>query len=183
MPECAHCGREVMKLLNHPFTDEDVCLKCMTRSGFFSREISDDAVPKKDDRRSTIRIPVSIMMEFGIFNSEKEALITYPALSVNLSTAGICFAWEHCRQCAGYSEDRVHSDCMLYPYYIKNKDARELLLTFNLTKDYTMQIPCFLVYVIKEKEMDIEYVGACFAKVSQEERHILETIIHKYGKM
>jgi len=172
-----------MKLLKHPFTDEDVCLKCMTVSGFFSREISQDALPERRERRGNIRIPVSIMMEFDIPSSKKGAVVTNPALSVNLSTAGICFAWEHCAACAGYTEGSVHPDCMFYPYYIHNDSAKELGLTFNLTQDYSMEIPCRIVYTIQEKEMDIEYVGACFSKVSEEERLMLEIIIHKYGKL
>jgi len=183
MPECAHCGREVMKLLVHPFTNEYVCLKCMTRSGFFSREVQADALPGREERRSAVRIPVSVNMEFEVFDSAKNADVTYPALSVNLSTAGICFAWEHCSPCLGYEEGKVHEKCLFHPYYINNEEARELKLSFNLTVDYTMHIPCFVVYTIKEREMDVEYVGACFSRVTNEQRRILELIIHKYGRL
>ena len=183
MPVCAHCGREVMKLLQHAFTNEMVCLKCMTKSGFFSREIGDQIIPAREERRSNVRIPVSIVMSFEMFDSEESSKVTYPALSVNLSTAGICFAWEHCNQCLGYEEGDVHEKCMFYPYYHMNENAKELDLTFSLTPECVMQLPCNIVYTVQEKEMDIEYVGACFTEVNAEEKRILEVIVHKYGRL
>jgi hypothetical protein len=64
-----------------------------------------------------------------------------------------------------------------------NENAKELDLTFSLTPECLMQLPCNIVYTIQEKEMDIEYVGACFTEVNDEERRILEVIVHKYGRL
>jgi hypothetical protein len=176
MPNCDHCERDVIKLLEHPFTHEGVCLKCMTRSGFFSRLTDEDTDVIPRERRSNVRVPVTIEMAFDILD------ISYAAYTVNMALAGICFAWEHCQQCAGYDEGAIDDNCIFAPFYIHGDSPKELMLKFAISETYTMEIPTQIVYTIKEPSMDVEYVGAKFLEVSEKDNLLLEVVIAKFGQ-
>lgn len=186
MPECEHCHRDVKKLLAHPFKGEKVCLKCMTRTGFFTKEYSHEIEIYANEKRANIRVPISISMSFGVFDVEKKTEINYPAFSVDLTTEGICFAWEHCKFCLGYEESAVHPKCFFYPYSMyayKVEEERDLTLNLTITDEYVLEIPCRVVYTLKESEMDVEYVGVKFSEISQEKKIIIDMLIHKYGRL
>mgnify|MGYP001582054559 CR=1 FL=1 len=64
-----------------------------------------------------------------------------------------------------------------------NPVRKPLVLNFNLTRDFVMQLPCFVAYAVKEADQAIEYVGGKFSEVSPEEKRVLEIIIYKYGNV
>jgi c-di-GMP-binding flagellar brake protein YcgR len=180
VPLCDKCGREVKKLTEHVQTKEKLCLKCITKSGFFcpAEELPSDL---NDDRRGSIRIPITIAMSFALFDEDKYTEIKYPAFTVDISTAGICFAWDSCTVCRGYIPNSVDEQCIFYPYYIKNEKRRDLKLEFKITKSYIMGIEACSVYTLKEDELGLEYIGAQFTNVTPKQRRMLEKIIIKYG--
>lgn len=180
MPICDKCGKEVKKLTEHLKTKEKLCLKCITKSGFFQPE-EDITVEGGEDRRGSIRIPITIAMSFALFQDDKFTEIKYPAFTVDISTAGICFAWNSCNVCRGYTANSVHEDCIFYPYFIDNSEKRTLTLEFKITKSYIMCVEAYTVYTLKEESLGLEYIGAQFAEVTGKQRRMLEKIILKYG--
>jgi len=181
VPICEKCGKEVKKLTEHVKTKQKLCLKCITQSGFFKPEEEDIAVDSGEDRRGSIRIPITIAMSFALSQDDKFTEIKYPAFTLDISTAGICFAWNSCNICRGYIANSVHEECVFYPYFIKNEDRRPLTLEFKITKSYIMAIEAFTVYTLKEESLGLEYIGAQFANITGKQRRMLEKIILKYG--
>jgi hypothetical protein len=180
VPICEKCGKEVKKLTEHLKTKEKLCLKCITKSGFFQPE-EEITVEGGEDRRGSIRIPITIAMSFALFQDDKLTEIKYPAFTVDISTAGICFAWNSCNICQGYTPNGVHEKCIFYPYFIQNEARRILKLEFKITKSYIMSIEAFSVYTLKEESLGLEYIGAQFTDVTTKQRRMLEKIILKYG--
>jgi hypothetical protein len=176
---CEKCGREVRKLTEHAKTKEKLCLKCITKSGFFVP--ADDEIEVKDERRGSIRVPITITMGFSLFENDQLTEIKYPAFSVDISTSGICFAWDACSLCRGYLENGVHELCVFYPYAIKSESRRELKLEFKITQTFNMSIDAYVIYTLKEEKLGLEYIGAQFTNLTSQQNHMLEKIIIKFG--
>ena len=181
MPTCERCNREVRKLTEHAVSKEKICLKCMTQSGLFVAQQEDIEHDVGDDRRGSIRVPLTIVMGFSLFDDEKQTEISYPAFSVDISTSGICFGWDSCSYCRGYQEHGVDENCVFYPYSMSNEDRKELKLEFKITNTYKMQIESYVIYTLKEERLGLEYVGAQFINLGNQQKRMIEKIIIKYG--
>ncbi|MFC1582061.1 hypothetical protein ACFL4W_00845 [Planctomycetota bacterium] len=179
MALCEKCGREVKKLTEHAQSKEKLCLKCITKSGFFIPK--EEELEVQDERRASIRVPITIIMGFTLFDDDQKTEIKYPAFSVDISTAGICFAWDSCSYCRGYIENGIHESCIFYPYALDNPERQELKLEFKITKTYVMTIESYCIYTLKEESLGLEYIGAQFANLTNQQRRMLEKIIIKYG--
>jgi hypothetical protein len=176
---CDKCGRDVRRLTDHAKSHEKLCLKCLTQSGFFAP--AEEEMVQADDRRGSIRVPITIIMGFSLFNDSDATEINYPAFSVDISTSGICYAWDSCNVCNGYQENSVHPNCIFYPYYLQNEQRKELKLEFKITKTYSMFVESYVIYTLKEENLGIEYIGAQFMNLSNQQNRMLEKIILKYG--
>lgn len=204
MSECEICGKEVKKLLAHPMSKKGVCYQCLSKDGFFSRDVSEHMHFITDEKRSSLRIPLSICLSFELPNTEGEGKTTYEAISVDLSITGVCFAWEQCKDCNGYKRIEIHPDCfvlekcreckvykrhsvhpncLFYPYSVNNDYGKDLDITFKLSEDYSLILPCRIANVLQEDDNDIEYVGASFSKFDLKELKILEILIIEYGRL
>jgi len=176
MPRCEKCGREVNKLTVHAKTGKRLCLKCLTESGFFT--LSDDDRISPTERRASIRIPLTVVMNFSLPHRKEK----YPAYTVDISISGICFGWNACSACHGYTERAIDKDCILYPYYIHNPERKQLELELKVSDTVTIITAAYAVHTYKEENIDIEYVGAKFVNMNVQSRRMLEKLVIKTGK-
>lgn len=183
MPVCARCGKEVRKLIEHAVTKENLCLKCIiaSDSGLYSPK-NHDEIAAKDDKRGSVRVPLSLVMSFAFFEGQEDTEIKYPAFSIDLSLSGICFGWDPCSFCKGYEPNGIHEQCIFYAYFIKNEKRKELFLDFKLTDTYVMRIGSYIVYTLIEDSLGVEYVGAQFVNISNKNQHMVEKIILRFGE-
>lgn len=176
MPICEKCGREVSRLTVHAKSGKRLCLKCITESGFFT--LSEDNRIRKDERRASIRLPVTVVLDFTINHTKKR----FPAYTVDISMSGLCFGWNGCEVCHGYSEEAIDKNCVLYPYYITNPDRKKLEVELRITDSITIITNTFVVHTFKEESINLEYVGAKFVSLNIQNRRMLEKIVIMQGK-
>jgi len=176
MPICEKCNREVSRLTVHAKTGKKLCLKCITESGFFT--LSDNNRIRKDERRASIRLPVTVVLDFSIDHVKKR----FPAYTVDISMSGLCFGWNGCEVCHGYTEEAIDTDCVLYPYYVNNPDRKKLEVELRITDSITIITKTFVVHTFKENSIDLEYVGAKFVSLNVQNRRMLEKIVIMHSK-
>ena len=179
MPLCEGCGREVRTLTEHAMSKQRLCLRCMTRSGLFKMD-EDRVVVFKDDRRGSIRIPITVGISITT-RTGKTASRTISTFGANISTTGVCFTWSACRTCTGYLPSGLHPKCFFFHFRADNPNAAPLHLGIQVTKTHIMRIDARVAYTLKDEALGVEYVGAQFTHVSSENHLILEKIIMEYG--
>ena len=176
MPECEKCGREVNKLTVHAKTGQKLCLKCITESGFFT--LTDDDMITPDERRASIRIPITVVLDFSLAHIKEK----HPAYTVDISMSGLCFGWNACNACHGYEERTIDKDCILYPYYVHNPQRKKLEIELKVKESLTIITDAFAVHTFKDKNIDFEYVGAKFVNLNVQNRRMLEKLVIMQGK-
>jgi c-di-GMP-binding flagellar brake protein YcgR len=171
MPICEKCGRTVKKLTMHAGSKQRICVKCVSHSGFIA--MTDAELRDDKERRGSIRIPLTVIMDFAVKGNAKK----YPAFSVDLSMQGICFVWEACLTCAGYTEGGVHPACIFHPCYLHNPDRKPLRLELKVTNTRAITVDAFVAHTTKDRNLGQEYVGAQFCELSNQSRRIIEKMI------
>ena len=179
MPKCSKCGQEVKKLAVHSITKEEYCIRCMPDDGMC--HFTDEEVNAGHEKRSNVRIPVAISMDFSVGDNDSQE-IKFPAVTVDLSRSGICFAWEQCSNCTGYTENCVNENCLFYTNADENREHKPLKVKFTVSKDNAMELDAYVIYVLKEEDLGLEYVGAKFVDTTNRDRRVLEKILIKHGK-
>jgi c-di-GMP-binding flagellar brake protein YcgR len=174
MSTCEKCGRDVKKLTMHAASRMRLCVKCISQSGIVTlseAELSDS----KDERRGSIRVPLTVIMDFAV--NGQTGVRKYPAFSVDLSMMGICFVWEACHKCAGYTDGGVHPQCIFYPSYLQNPAHRPLRIEIKVSDNRAITVDAYVAHTTKDKNLGQEYVGAKFCELSNQSRRIIEKMI------
>jgi hypothetical protein len=173
MSTCEKCHREVKKLTMHAASHQRLCVKCISQSGIVT--MSDEEIGDAKERRGSIRIPLTVIMDFAV--DGRSGMRKYPAFSVDLSMMGICFVWEACHKCAGYTEGGVHPQCIFHPCYLKNPGRKPLQIELKVTENRAITVDAFVAHTTKDKNLGQEYVGAQFCELSNQSRRIIEKMI------
>ena len=182
MPQCSKCGTQVKKLTAHAETKEKMCLKCLTGSGYFA--LQDHEIVGEDERRGSVRIPLTVTMDFSLSGTGDTDKQDYGAYTVDISMSGLCFVWDSCGTCGtcrGYKPHGVDEKCVFYPYYVNNPSPRALQLALNISEHHSLKLEAHAIYTVKEETLDLEYAGVKFVNVQRQSRRTLEKIIIKYG--
>lgn len=172
---CEKCGLDVKKLTVHAETRQHLCLKCISQSGFLS--MNDDEIPSEEpERRSSIRIPLTVTMNFGV-SDDNGQIKKYPAYSVDISMTGMCFVWEACMSCKGYMEGSIDEDCIFFPYFRNNPTRRTFAIELKITDNKSIIVDAYAAHTTQDKNLGQEYVGAQFNNLSNQHRRIIEKMI------
>ena len=71
---------------------------------------------------------------------------------------------------------------LLLVFWSLNKEHKPLKVKFTVSKNNAMELDAYVIYVLKEEDLGLEYVGAKFVETSNQDRRVLEKILIKHGK-
>lgn len=171
MAICGQCGREVKALTTHATKEHTLCLRCLSKSGFFS--VKEEEEVSKYSSKGSLRIPCKIRLG----QSSNEGNIygrNYFTLCVDINISGICFVWDSCVACRGFSDEGIHEKCIFYPFHIENEGRRELQIELEISDSDTIKTDAYATYTAKEEKYGLEYVGVQFINLSLKDRQIIE---------
>ncbi|MFC1582162.1 PilZ domain-containing protein [Planctomycetota bacterium] len=180
MNACSACQAQVKKLFRHPQTNLRVCYSCLPQEEqFFSIEdLGPDTVdPDAQERRAHMRVPVSLSMSFDMGEPGELLQLSHPAVSVNISLGGVCFAWEPLNQYLEEDNPSIDSTSIFFPYYKGNQQSRDLSLSISFSSDTSLSIPGKIVYTARDSAIGVEYVGTQFSPLGTQQQKFLETVL------
>ena len=85
---------------------------------------------RDDDRRGSMRIPVSVGFKCNVRGTQSEFF--YTTIIYNYSEGGLCIKWNFCEECTGYTAGKIHPNCMFSAYDYHNQDSNELIFHIEL---------------------------------------------------
>lgn len=189
MNKCDICGKVSSEVAFDPVRGKHLCINCRFGSGEFhtkkfSKETQEEEPPKKQtaqassepqgaERRKHVRLPVLISLDIQVGGMTSQ--IFYTALLENFSKGGICITWDHCDECPGYAEGKIHPFCIFSQFNIKNKDSKELTIKVELDNvEEVLQFKGKAAYTLKKGSK--EYIGITFTDIAPDVLAKLEKI-------
>lgn len=192
MNTCDICGKVSSEVAFDPAKGKNLCISCRFGSGEFhtkkirkqteeaDKEQSSDQPagagtkkPSGAERRKDNRIPVLISLNVQVGGMTSQ--IFYTATLENYSKGGVCINWEHCDECPGYSEGKIHPFCIFSQFNVKNENSKELTIKVEIENlEEPIAFKGKAVYTLKKKNK--EYIGITFTDISPDARNQLEKI-------
>jgi hypothetical protein len=189
MNTCDICGKVSSEVAFDPVRGKHLCISCRFGSGEFhtkkfhketeQQEPSGEQAaqassqPSGAERRKHIRVPVLISLDVQVGGMTSQ--IFYTASLENFSKGGICIDWEHCDECLGYAEGKIHPFCIFSQFNIKNNDSKELTIKVELDNlEEVLQFKGKAAYTLKKSGK--EYIGITFTDITPDVLAKLEEI-------
>ena len=127
------------------------------------------------DRRGSVRIPVSVAFECNIRGTHPEFF--YTTIIYNYSEGGICIKWNFCEECTGYTEGKVHPDCIFSPYDSHKKESEELSFHIELANyDQDLNFRGKVAYTWKID--NVEKIGIAFTHISDSTINFMKKVFN-----
>jgi hypothetical protein len=119
-----------------------------------------------EDRRKHPRIPVSVGFKCNVKGTYPEFF--YTTVIYNYSEGGICIKWNFCETCTGYTQGKIHPECIFSPYDYHKEDAEELVFHVELDNyEFDFNFKGKAVYTLQEEDGS-EKVGIVFTDISDD---------------
>jgi c-di-GMP-binding flagellar brake protein YcgR len=159
--------------------DGKACLRCIIQKGDYT-SLLNEYIPD-NERRASVRIPITVNMNFSLPGETESEDGSYPAYVLDLSMSGLCFGWRGCPVCTEYKPKTIHEKCILYPFFIDNEDRKPMNLDLKVD-DGTISIDAFAVYSVKDEDEGIEYIGTKFTDLSSLNQRLIEKLVITLGR-
>lgn len=120
-------------------------------------------VESTGERRENVRIPVTVGFKCNITGTDSEFF--YTTEINNFSAGGMCITWRFCDACSGYTEGKIHPDCIFSPYDYHSSESGELIFHIELANyEQDLNFRGKAVYTLKQKSD--EKIGIAFTDIS-----------------
>ncbi|MDQ7779115.1 MAG: response regulator [Planctomycetota bacterium] len=143
------------------------------------------------ERRRFPRLPIYLEMDVTAVGTEVR--IFKKTHTVDISLGGLCFEFDPCEQCTGYTAGAVHPDCLFSKFWVKDHASRtiDILLKTavpvgagpvsgpNMPRQDGVKLSAKVAHVIRERGKTVEYIGVRFAALDYSTREFLKEYLKK----